>query len=94
MPGFMEFSNDLGIYYHKWCQFIKKNFKNYAIFKVHVDFNRSYRFYFYNSRFFLKIIILYFDKKHFFCFSFEKMARKGPDEMPETIENTTKKGLQ
>ena len=50
MPGFMEFSNDLGIYYHKWCQFIKKNFKNYAIFKVHVDFNRSYRFYFYNSR--------------------------------------------
>ena len=51
MPGFMEFSNDLGIYYHKWCQFIKKNFKNYAIFKVHVDFNRSYRFYFYNSRF-------------------------------------------
>ena len=59
MPGFMEFSNDLGIYYHKWCQFIKKNFKNYAIFKVHVDFNRSYRFYFYNSR----IVITAISKK-------------------------------
>ena len=67
MPGFMEFSNDLGIYYHKWCQFIKKNFKNYAIFKVHVDFNRSYRFYFYNSRSLKKYKYL---KKHIFCKEF------------------------
>ena len=30
----------------------------------------------------------------YFLFLFGKMARKGPDEMPETLENTTKNGLQ
>ena len=72
MPGFMEFSNDLGIYYHKWCQFIKKNFKNYAIFKVHVDFNRSYRFYFYNSRFFSS----HHGKCNFYEFMHKKKQRQ------------------